>query len=266
MRELTSARDGVTAPASSSTGEVARLQREIERLRMERDILDSENLLPIRKLDRAHFYDSDVVHRLLQQIVLLKDAGQRRVALRDLVAQLIAADQLEAAVSATRLAPDLTPLPFMNNVDPFLKAELLLAIVDRLLEQQHFTRATQLLDEARLCLEDLRSYEPYDMPQEEPWLQLTRRYVRAGMTARLNEVWNQAITWAHTLEQSIATAERDSFQPDQGSYFLARIAEDMARYGEQERAHLVAAAIENPGHRARALAWVQALTGQCPPT
>jgi transposase len=39
MRELTSARDGMTAPASSSAGEVARLQREIERLRMERDIL-----------------------------------------------------------------------------------------------------------------------------------------------------------------------------------------------------------------------------------
>jgi transposase len=39
MRELTSARDGVTAAASSSASEVARLQREIERLRMERDIL-----------------------------------------------------------------------------------------------------------------------------------------------------------------------------------------------------------------------------------
>jgi transposase len=39
MRELTSARDGMTAPASSSAGEVARLQWEIERLRMERDIL-----------------------------------------------------------------------------------------------------------------------------------------------------------------------------------------------------------------------------------
>jgi transposase len=35
MRELTSARDGITAQASSSTSEVARLQR----LRMERDIL-----------------------------------------------------------------------------------------------------------------------------------------------------------------------------------------------------------------------------------
>jgi hypothetical protein len=38
MRELTSARDGITVPASSSTDEVPRLQREIEQLRMERDI------------------------------------------------------------------------------------------------------------------------------------------------------------------------------------------------------------------------------------
>ena len=229
--------------------------------------MDSENhLLSIRTLERAHFSNADVVRTLLQQIVLLKDAGQRRVALRDLVAQLIAAEELEAAVSAARLARDLTPLSFMNNVDPFLKAELLLAIVDRLLHQQHFTRATQLLDEARLCLEDLRVYERYDLPQEEPWLQLTRRYAQAGMPARLSEVWNQAITWARTLEQSSPTYEHTFFQPDEGSYFLARIAQDMARYGEHERAHLVAAAIENLGHRATALAWVQALTVQSPPT
>jgi hypothetical protein len=113
--------------------------------------MDSENLLPISQLERAHFRDSHVVRTLIQQIVLLKDAGQRRVALRDLVARLIAADELETAVCAARLAPDLTPLSFMNNVDPFLKAELLLTVVDQLLEQQHFTRATQLLDEARLC-------------------------------------------------------------------------------------------------------------------
>ena len=39
IRELASARDSINAPASSSAGEVARLQREIEQLRMERDIL-----------------------------------------------------------------------------------------------------------------------------------------------------------------------------------------------------------------------------------
>lgn len=226
--------------------------------------MDSENWLSSDMLERTRFYDADVVHALLQQIVLLKDPGRRRVALRELVAQLIAANELEAAVSATRLAPDLTPLPFVNNIDPFLKAELLLTIVDRLLEQQRLTRATQLLDEARLCLEDLRSYERYDLPQEEPWLQLTRRYVHAGVPARLAEVWEQAITWARALERSLATTERDSLQPDQGSYFLARIAEDMARYGEQERAHLVAAAIEQPAQRAWALARVQALTAQSP--
>jgi hypothetical protein len=53
--------------------------------------------------------------------------------------------------------------------------------------------------------------------------------------------------------------ERDSFQPDQGSYYLARIAEDMARYGEHERAQVVAAAIEQPAQRAWACARVQAL-------
>ena len=227
--------------------------------------MDSEHLLPISQLERAHFRDSDVVHTLIQKIVLLKDAGQRRVALRDLVARLIAADELETAVGAARLAPDLTPLSFMNNVDPFLKADLLLTVVDQLLEQQHFTRATQLLDEARLCLEDLRSYERNDLPQEEPWLQLTRRYTQAGMPARRSEIWDQAITWARALEQSSATYEHSFFQPDQGSYFLARIAEDMARYGEQDRAQLVAAAIETPEHRARALARVQALKAQSPP-
>jgi hypothetical protein len=45
--------------------------------------MDSENLLSIRTLERAHFSNADVVRTLLQQIVLLKDAGQRRVALRD---------------------------------------------------------------------------------------------------------------------------------------------------------------------------------------
>lgn len=224
--------------------------------------MDSENRLPISSLGRARFNDADFVSALLQQIVLLKDPGQRRVALRDLVVQLISVDELEAAVSAARLAPDLTPLPFMNNVAPFLKTELLLAIVDRLLEQQCLTRAIQLLDEAGLCLEDLRSYELYDLPQEEPWLQLTRRYAQAGVPSRLSEVWEQAIAWARALEQSLATTERDSFQPDQGSYFLARIAEDMARYGEQDRARLVAAAIEQPAHRAWAFARVQALLAQ----
>ena len=207
--------------------------------------MDPKNPLSISTMERVHCFDSDAVHTHTQQIVLLKDAGQRRVALRDLVAQLIAADELEAAVSAARLASDLTPLSFVNNVDPFLKAELLLAIVDRLLEQQHLTRVTQLLDEARLCLDDLDSYEPYTMPQEEPWLQLSRRYVQAGMAARISEVWEQAITWARALEQSLATTERDCFQPDHGSYFLARIAEDMVRFGAHDSARLVAAAIEN---------------------
>ena len=64
--------------------------------------MDSENLLSIRTLECAYFSNADVVRTLLQQIVLLKDAGQRRVALRDLVAQLIAAEELEAAVSAAR--------------------------------------------------------------------------------------------------------------------------------------------------------------------
>ena len=86
------------------------------------------------------------------------------------------------------------------------------------------------------------------------------------MPARLSEVWDQAIIWARALEQSSPAYEHTVFQPDEGSYFLARIAQDMARYGEHERAYLVAAAIENLGHRATALAWVQALTVQSPPT
>ncbi|HMQ34065.1 MAG TPA: hypothetical protein PKD53_25250 [Chloroflexaceae bacterium] len=226
--------------------------------------MDSENLPPISMPERARFADADAVSALIQQIVLLADPGRRRVALRDMVAQLLAADELEAAVSAARLAPDLTPLPFVNTCDPFLKAELLLAIIDRLLEQQRLTRAIQLLDEARLCLEDLRSYELYDLPQEEPWLQLTRRYIQAGMPTRLPAVWEPSITWARALEQRLATTERDSFQPDQGSYFLARIAEDMARHGEPERAHLVAAAIVHPAHQTWAVARVHALTAQSP--
>lgn len=204
------------------------------------------------------FHDPEFVHALIQRIVLLQSAGERRLALRALVQRLLAVDELEAAVSAARLASDLTPGTFVNDVDYWLKGSLLVAIADQLLDQQRGERAVQLLDEAGLGLNELARYDVDDMPREEPWLQLTRRYRRAGAPERAQPVWERAIAWARSLEQSLAIPERQLFQPSDGSRFLARIAEDMERTGQHEQALATAAAIADERYRSEALAWIQA--------
>lgn len=215
------------------------------------------NVAALQQLPRAHFHNPEVVRAIIQQIVLMEGAGQRRIMLAALVEQLIAAGELEEAVYAARLAPVLTPHTFVNDVDYFLKESLLLLIVDQLLDQQQLERAVQLLDEAALGLQDLPRYDRDDMPAEEPWLQLTRRYARADLPVRMHQVWDRALVWARALEQSLAIPERHFFQPEEGTYFLARIAEDMARLGQFERATEVAASIADKPMRARALALVR---------
>jgi hypothetical protein len=68
----------------------------------------------IRQLALAHFHNPALVRAITQQIVLFEGAHNRRQALSALVDQLLAAGELDAAVSAARLAPDLTPSTFVN--------------------------------------------------------------------------------------------------------------------------------------------------------
>ncbi|MFN8458457.1 MAG: hypothetical protein U0401_28025 [Anaerolineae bacterium] len=214
----------------------------------------------IAQLELAHFHNPDTVRALIQQIVLLKGERvgalfphQRRLAaLQALVERLIAAHELEEAVSAARLATALAPCNFINTVNPFLKGELFLAIADRLLAQGNSTRAGQLLDEAWLLVDLIDPDE-----QGAAWVSLAPRYFQAGLPERAHEVWNQAIAWARQLEASLAIPERDLLQPWDGSALLARLVADMLRWGQLDRAQEIAAAIQDNERRAWALAQIQ---------
>jgi hypothetical protein len=208
----------------------------------------------IRQLALVHFHNPALVRAITQQIVLFEGAHNRRQALSALVDQLLAAGELDAAVSAARLAPDLTPSTFVNNVNYWLKSSLLLEIVDRLLNQQDLVRAVQLLDEATLGLDQLTRYEPYDLPAELPWFQLTRRYERVDLLRRIYHVWDTVIAWARSIEQSMAIPDPYFFQPEDGSRFLVGIVEEMLRLGQRERAQATAIAIQHEPHRAKAVA------------
>lgn len=216
----------------------------------------------IAQLELAHFHNPDTVRALIQQIVLLKGERvgalfphQRRLAaLQALVERLITAHELEEAVSAARLATALAPCNFINTVNPFLKGELFLAIADRLLAQGNLTRAVQLLDEAWLLVDLIDPDE-----QGQAWVGLASRYLQAGLPERAHAVWNQAIAWAQQLEASLAIPEPDILQPWDGSALLARIVDDMLRWGQLDRAQEVATAIQDNERRAWALARIQAV-------
>lgn len=211
----------------------------------------------IEQLAPEQFHNREMVRAIIHQIVLLKQERvgalfphQRRLAaLQALVQGLMAADELEEAISAARLAGDLAPHNFINTVDPFLKGRLLLAIAGRLLEQQNVTRAIQLLDETWLLVDLIDPEE-----QGEAWTSLAPFYLQAGLPDRAHEVWSQAITWAQQLEGSMSIPERDMLQPWDGSALLARIAADMARLGQSNRAQQVAQAIAVESIRSQALA------------
>lgn len=208
----------------------------------------------IQQLALERLHDPEVVGSTIQQIMLIEGAYNRRQALSALVGKLLAADLIDSAVSTARLAPDLTPSTFVNDVDYWLKSSLLLAIVDRLLDRHERDHAAQLLDEATLGLDQLNRYDPIDLPLELPWFQLTRRYERLDLPTRIVGVWNKVITWARSLEQSMAIAERDCFQPEDGSRFLVGIVDEMLRLGQRERAHSTATAIQHEPYRSKALA------------
>ncbi|HET9224281.1 MAG TPA: hypothetical protein VFO07_17340, partial [Roseiflexaceae bacterium] len=174
----------------------------------------------IRQLALGHFHNPELVRAIAQQIALIEGAHNRREALSALVDQLLAAGELDVAASAARLAPELTPSTYVNNVDYWLQSSLLLEIVDRLLERQDLVRAAQLLDEAALGLEELARYEPFDLPAELPWFQLTRRYECVDLPGRIHRVWDTVIAWARSIERSMAIPERYCFQPEDGSSFL----------------------------------------------
>jgi hypothetical protein len=110
-----------------------------------------------------------------EQVGALFPHQRRLAALQALVERLMAAHELEEAVSAARLATALAPCNFINTVNPFLKGELFLAIADRLLAQGNATRAGQLLDEAWLLVDLIDPDE-----QGQAWVSLAPRYLQAG--------------------------------------------------------------------------------------
>lgn len=215
----------------------------------------------IEQLAPEYFHNPETVRDIIQQIVLLKHERvgalfphqRRQAALDALVQRLIAVDELEEAISTARLAGDLAPHNFINTIDPFLKGRLLLAITGRLLEQQNLTRAIQLLDETWLLVDLIDPDE-----QGEAWTRLAPFYLRAGLLDRAHEVWNQAVAWAQQLEGSMAIPERDILQPWDGSALLARIAADMARLGQTQRAQQIAMTIVYESIRNQALAQIRA--------
>ena len=131
-------------------------------------------------------------------------------------------------------------------------------IVDRLLDRKELIRVAQLLDEAALGLDQLNRYEPFDLPAELPWFQLTWRYERADLPRRIHHVWDTVIAWARSIEQCMAIPEPSWFQPEDGSSFLIGIVEEMLCLGQRERAHTTATAIQHEPYRTKALALLSA--------
>lgn len=213
-----------------------------------------QNAQSIRQLPTECFHDPAIVGAITNAIMLLENVSNRRQALSALVDRLLDVAEIDAAVSAARMAPDLTPHHYVNNVDPWFKNALLLKIADRMLDRNNLSGALPVLDEATDGLNELSRYEPSDLPIDLPWFQLTTRYRRIGMLERVYHIWITVIAWARSIEESLAAPDPAWFQPEDGSRLLAGIVAEMLELGQYERAQATAAAIRHEPYRANALA------------